>query len=35
MPTQFSIYYNSLENQEYLRQIIEASGNGQLVDSKI
>jgi pilus assembly protein CpaE len=33
MPTQFSIYYNSLENQEYLRQIIEASGTGKLVDS--
>ena len=33
MSTQFSIYYNSLENQEYLRQIIEASGTGKLVES--
>jgi pilus assembly protein CpaE len=33
MSTQFSIYYNSLENKEYLRQIIEASGNGKLVES--
>ena len=33
MSTQFSIYYNSLENQEYLRQIIEASGAGKLVES--
>jgi pilus assembly protein CpaE len=34
MSTQFSIYYNSLENQEYLRQIIEASGAGKLVESR-
>ncbi len=33
MSTQFSIYYNSQENQEYLRQIIEASGMGKLVES--
>jgi pilus assembly protein CpaE len=33
MSTQFSIYYNSPENQEYLRQIIEASGTGKLVES--
>ena len=33
MSTQFSIYYNSLENQEYLRQIIETSGAGNLVES--
>ena len=33
MSTQFSIYYNSLENQKYLRQIIEASGIGELVAS--
>jgi pilus assembly protein CpaE len=33
MSTQFSIYYNSLENQEYLRQIIETSGAGKLVES--
>jgi pilus assembly protein CpaE len=33
MPTRFSIYYNSPENREYLRQIIEASGAGKLVDS--
>jgi pilus assembly protein CpaE len=33
MSTQFSIYYNSLENKEYLRQIIEASDNGKLVES--
>jgi pilus assembly protein CpaE len=32
MSTQFSIYYNSLENQEYLRKIIETSG-GKLVES--
>ena len=30
MSTQFSIYYNSPENQEYLRQIIEASGDGEV-----
>ena len=33
MSTQFSIYYKSPENQEYLRQIIEASGIGKLVAS--
>ena len=33
MSTQFSVYYNSLENKEYLRQIIEASGTGKLVES--
>ena len=33
MSTQFSIYYNSLENKEYLRQIIEASDTGKLVES--
>jgi pilus assembly protein CpaE len=33
MSTQFSIYYYSLENQEYLRKIIETSGAGKLVES--
>ncbi len=33
MSTHFSIYYNSQENKEYLRQIIEASGAGKLVES--
>ena len=33
MSTQFSIYYNSLENKEYLRKIIEASDSGKLVES--
>jgi pilus assembly protein CpaE len=33
MSTKFSIYYNSSENQAYLRQIIEASGAAQLVES--
>jgi pilus assembly protein CpaE len=33
MSTQFSIYYDSLENKEYLRKIIEASGTGKLVES--
>jgi pilus assembly protein CpaE len=33
MSTQFSIYGNSLENQEYLRTIIETSGAGKLVES--
>jgi pilus assembly protein CpaE len=33
MSTQFSIYYSSPENQAYLRQIIEASGAGKLVES--
>jgi pilus assembly protein CpaE len=34
MSTHFSIYSNSAENQAYLRQIIEASGTGQLVESR-
>ncbi|MDP1761502.1 MAG: AAA family ATPase [Deltaproteobacteria bacterium] len=34
MSTQFSIYYNSLENKEYLRKIIEASDTGKLVESQ-
>jgi pilus assembly protein CpaE len=33
MSTHFSIYSNSAENQAYLRQIIEASGAGQLVET--
>lgn len=33
MSTQFSIYYDSLHNKEYLREIIEASGTGKLVES--
>jgi len=33
MSTQFSLYYNSLENKEYLRKIIEASDTGKLVES--
>jgi pilus assembly protein CpaE len=33
MATQFSVYYSSLENKEYLQQIIDASGTGQLVES--
>ena len=33
MSTQFSIYYNSLEHKEYLRQIIQASDTGKLVES--
>lgn len=33
MSTQFSIYYDSLQNKEYLREIIEASGTGKLVES--
>jgi pilus assembly protein CpaE len=33
MSTQFSIYYDSLQNKEYLREIIEASGAGKLVES--
>ncbi|MDO9070263.1 MAG: AAA family ATPase, partial [Deltaproteobacteria bacterium] len=33
MSTKFNIYYNSLENKEYLRQIIEASDTGKLVES--
>ena len=34
MSTRFGIYYNSPENQEYLRQIIEASDAGKLVESQ-
>jgi len=33
MSTQFGIYYNSPENKEYLRQIIESSDAGTLVES--
>lgn len=33
MSTQFSIYYNTQENKEYLRKIIEASDIGKLVES--
>jgi pilus assembly protein CpaE len=33
MPIHFSIYYHAPENQEYLRQIIDASGTGQLVET--
>jgi hypothetical protein len=33
MSTQFGIYYNSPENMEYLRKIIEASDTGTLVES--
>ena len=33
MSTQFSIYYDSLQNKEYLREIIEASSTGKLVES--
>lgn len=34
MSTRFTIYYNSPENKEYLRQIIEASSTGKLVESQ-
>jgi pilus assembly protein CpaE len=34
MPIRFSIYFHDPANQEYLHQIIDASGNGQLVDSQ-
>jgi len=34
MSTQFCIYYNSQENQKYLRQIIEASDTGNLLESQ-
>jgi pilus assembly protein CpaE len=34
MATQFKIYSNSQENQEYLRKIIEASSTGKLVEAK-
>jgi pilus assembly protein CpaE len=33
MPIHFSIYYQAPENQEYLRQIIDASGTADLVES--
>ena len=33
MPIHFSIYYHDPQNQEYLRKVIEASGNGELADS--
>jgi pilus assembly protein CpaE len=33
MSTQFSIYSNSPENKAYLRQIVEASNTGKLVES--
>jgi pilus assembly protein CpaE len=33
MSTHFSIYYHSPENKEYLRQIIESSGTGQILES--
>jgi pilus assembly protein CpaE len=34
MPIHFSIFFHDPANQEYLRQIIDASGNGQLVGSQ-
>jgi len=34
MPIHFSIYYNDPQNQEYLRKVIEASGNNELVVSQ-
>ena len=34
MSTQFSIYYNSRENKEYLQKIIEASDAGKLLESQ-
>ncbi len=34
MSIRFSIYYHAPENQEYLRQVIDGSGNGQLVKSE-
>jgi pilus assembly protein CpaE len=34
MPIHFSIYFHDPANQEYLRQVIDASGDGQLVDSQ-
>ncbi len=33
MPIHFSIYYHAPENQEYLRKVIDASANAQLVNS--
>ena len=34
MPIHFSIYYHDPQNQEYLRKVIEGSGNGELVESQ-
>jgi pilus assembly protein CpaE len=34
MITNFSIYYKSPENKDYLQKIIEASGTGKLVEAK-
>ncbi|MEJ2431578.1 MAG: hypothetical protein P8075_22090 [Deltaproteobacteria bacterium] len=34
MSIHFSIYYHDPQNQEYLRKVIEASGNGELVYSQ-
>jgi len=34
MPIHFSIYFHDPVNQQYLRQVIDASGNGQIVDSQ-
>jgi pilus assembly protein CpaE len=34
MPIHFSVYYHAPENQAYLRQVIDASGSGQLMESK-
>jgi pilus assembly protein CpaE len=33
MSIHFSIYYHDSQNQEYLRKVIEGSGNGELVES--
>ena len=33
MSTHFSIYYHSPKNKEYLREIIETSGSGQILES--
>ncbi|MFZ5450020.1 MAG: AAA family ATPase [Thermodesulfobacteriota bacterium] len=34
MPIHFSVYYHDPEKKEYLRQVIDASGDGQLVDAQ-
>jgi pilus assembly protein CpaE len=34
MPIHFNIYYHNQENQKYLRQVIDASEIGELVDSQ-
>jgi len=34
MPILFSIYFHDPANQQYLRQVIDASGDGQIVDSQ-